>query len=159
MIDSGLPPPHLRGRAGGGGVQMYDAALIAGVFALVGILFNHRLALRRARQNAKREAGQRLKDAFIPLLTKVQDGSEFVQNGPSDSGPGTNISRLLKDADSTQSQAVTEFTFHLEGAEKKRFDEAWQYYNSYAEFKFLGLDDARQKFIDSVTAILKFTEI
>ncbi len=154
---------HLRASYGLAQMNLsaYGIALIAGGFTIVGALIGgliaYRFALILARQNAKREAGRRLREAFNPLLTKVQNGSEFVSNGPSDAGPAINIHRLLKDVHLTQSQTVTEFTFHLKGIEKKRFDEAWQSYCS--DGGFLGLNDPRPVFIDKVTAILKFTEI
>ena len=76
-------------------------------------------ASKLAKQNARREAGRHLREAFAPELAVLHPIS-------GDKKAKTNV--VLTDAFSRHREAIVKFSLYLSGKERKAFKEVWRAY-------------------------------
>jgi len=93
--------------------------LIAVVFTILGACITYFFALKLAKQNTRREAGRRLREAFAPALAALH---------PISGDKKARTDTLLTAAFAKHRVAIVEFSFYLSGKKRKAFEEAWRVY-------------------------------
>ena len=140
-------------------VSAYGLALMGGGFTVVGALMGgwltYRFSLHFTRWNAKREAGARLRAAFVTELGAL---------APVSTQKVERVDQYLTAAFPKHREAVMEFAWYLQGAERQRFEDAWKaYYEVGGSVRFfdymMGGTQREQfdRFKQRVEAILEFT--
>ena len=123
--------------------------------ATIGVLGTYFVSVRLARNHAKTIAKLRLRDAFMPELTKLQT---------SDDVGVAEIPNMLGAAFPKHQTAINEFRFFLNGNNLDAFDKAWREYHydpNEITPKFIQYSDEvdpdRQVVMERIQAILDFT--
>jgi hypothetical protein len=137
-------------------VTPFQLAVISSGFSLLGVVFGSVLtywcAVKLARRNARRDAGRRLREAFLPELAALDPVT----------GSTTDVEHLLREAWPRHHAAVAELMFHLSPNKRAALETAWrQYYEVGRSIRFFDYhsgDSPYDKFKERVGAILEFTE-
>jgi hypothetical protein len=134
----------------------FQLAVISSGFSLLGVLFGSVLtywcAVKLAKRNGRRDAGRRLREAFMPELAALDPVT----------GSKTDVESVLRDAWPRHHAAVSELMFHLSPSKRVALEAAWrQYYEVGGSIRFFDYhfgNSPQDKFKERVGAILKFTE-
>jgi len=143
-------------------ITPYGIALIGGGFTIVGVLIGalvtYLFSVKLANNNSKREAGRRLREAFVEELALLH---------PEHKQKDLDVEHILQEAFPKHSRAVTEYSYYLHNQDKQSFEEAWKkYYQVGGSVRFFDyymsndkITNPKECFVQRVNAILEFTKI
>lgn len=128
------------------------AAIIGGLFVIIGVFVAHKLNSLRDRDNRRIQSAKTLIQSFEPITKNIREYKGYFNQ----------LMRLMHQEFPNQQKSIIDFRKHLSNKQRKAFDIVWKQYHGNDEQhpNFIQYENRNPNglLMSRIKEILKFTE-